>query len=117
MSETLQYIGTQVKKLRIKKGLSREDLAAKSKITSNYLAQLERAEVNVSINKLDSLCQGLGLAIGDLFPTSNEVETKINSSIYKESIEEIVNIVCQLESKRDISLILVLLKEMNKNKK
>lgn len=55
MATIRQIIAKQVKEAREKKGLTQAEVAQKAGLTSNYLAMIERAEANVSLEKLDKI--------------------------------------------------------------
>lgn len=61
MATTRQIIAKQVKEAREKKGLTQAEVALKAGITPNYLAMIERAEANVSLEKLDKIGKALGI--------------------------------------------------------
>lgn len=116
VSDTLKYIGNQIRFFRNKKELTLEELSNQSNLTKTYLAQIERGEVNVSIRKLESICNALHISLGDIFPTNDSIQTKINSSINKEFIIELIEICIELD-KRDLQLLKSLGNEMRNLKK
>lgn len=61
MATTRQIIAKQVKEAREKKGLTQAEVALKADLTPNYLAMIERAEANVSLDKLDKIGTALGV--------------------------------------------------------
>lgn len=63
MATTRQIIAKQVKEAREKKGLTQAEVAQKAGLTSNYLAMIERAEANVSTDKLAKVGKILGIKI------------------------------------------------------
>lgn len=52
-----------LKDLRIKKGLTQEQLASKANINEKYLGKIEREESNPTIEKVLSLCNALDTTI------------------------------------------------------
>lgn len=63
MVSTRQIIAKQVKEAREKKGLTQAEVAQKAELTLNYYAMIERAETNVSTDKLAKIGKALGIAI------------------------------------------------------
>ncbi len=63
MPTTRQDIAKQVRKAREEKGLTQAEVAQKAELTLNYYAMIERAEVNVSTDKLAKICKALEITI------------------------------------------------------
>jgi transcriptional regulator with XRE-family HTH domain len=55
--------GWNVLKLRVAKGLTLEELAARADSAGNYLASLERGEVNATVDLLERLASALGRSL------------------------------------------------------
>lgn len=62
-------VGRNVKRLRHLRGLSQEQLAELVGNTNKHIGQVERAEVNVSIDILTAIAAGLSVEVADLFDT------------------------------------------------
>lgn len=60
-------IGARIRKLRLKNGLSQEELALRSDITTTYLGLLERNMKNPTVKVIEQLCHALGISLGDFF--------------------------------------------------
>lgn len=65
--EGRKIVGWNVRKLRVAKGMTLEDLAARADSAATYLACLERGEVNAGVDLLDRLAKRLGVKTLDLF--------------------------------------------------
>jgi transcriptional regulator with XRE-family HTH domain len=63
----LKQFGDNLRKLRVDKGLSQEQLALKSEISKNQVGNIERGEVNVTLITATALSKGLELSLQDLF--------------------------------------------------
>lgn len=61
--ELLKKFGKNVKIERIKKDLTQEKLAEKMGISQNYIANIERGKVNMSLAKVLELSNFLGVDI------------------------------------------------------
>jgi len=62
-------IGLIIRELRIKKGLSQEDLSYKSNIHRTYIGTIERAEKVASIITLEKIAIALDIRLSDIFQT------------------------------------------------
>lgn len=60
-------IGKKIKRLRIQKGLTLEELASRSELTKGFLSQLERDLTSPSIATLNDIVEALGSTLGDFF--------------------------------------------------
>lgn len=63
----LQLLGRTVRRLRKQRGLSQEELAARSKMHLNHLSSIERGERNAGILSILKLARGLDVPITLLF--------------------------------------------------
>ncbi len=61
-------VGTKLRRLREKKGLSQEDLGFESGLHRNYVGGIERGERNVGIENIAKLARALGIRPRDLLP-------------------------------------------------
>lgn len=67
-------IGTKIKALRIKKGLTQEELGERTDLTKGYISQLERDLNSPSIETLFNLLEVLGCSPRDFFDDEQETE-------------------------------------------
>lgn len=58
-----QYIGEIVKKQRMNKKISQEELAEKVGVTRKTIYQWEKGEQEITITHADKLCKALGIKI------------------------------------------------------
>jgi XRE family transcriptional regulator, aerobic/anaerobic benzoate catabolism transcriptional regulator len=63
----LKELGRQISELRRRKGLTREQLARRSRLSLRFLAAVETGQGNISIARLISLCRVLGVPIDSIF--------------------------------------------------
>ena len=61
----LVKFGANVRRLRLKKGLSRAALARKAGISANYVGTLERGCQNPSLKTLEKIAKGLGCSMAE----------------------------------------------------
>ncbi len=60
-------IGKRVRQLRIKNGLTLEELASRTELTKGFLSQLERNLTSPSISTLEDIVEVLGVSLADFF--------------------------------------------------
>ena len=68
-------IGNRVKDLRIKKGLTQEELADRAELSKGFISQLERDLTSPSISTLVDILQCLGTDLSDFF--TKDVDSQI----------------------------------------
>jgi transcriptional regulator with XRE-family HTH domain len=64
--EVKKLVGWNLRKLRVAKGLTIEDLAGAVGANASYVAEVERGEINIGIVLLDRLARVIGARITDL---------------------------------------------------
>ncbi len=62
-----KLVGWNLRKLRVGRGLTIDDLAGEAEVEYSYTAKVERGTVNVSIDVLERFAAVLNVRIGDLF--------------------------------------------------
>jgi transcriptional regulator with XRE-family HTH domain len=62
-----QIIGKTVKAIRIKQGLSQEDLAHECNVDRSYISMIEVGRNEPSVTKIFELCKGLKIKPSDFF--------------------------------------------------
>lgn len=70
-------LGVQIRNLRKAKELTQEELGEKADLSYKYVGELERGQVNVSIDSLVRIADALGVKIGDLFSTEKVTVQKV----------------------------------------
>jgi transcriptional regulator with XRE-family HTH domain len=60
----LVKLGQNIKKLRLEKGISQEELALQAGLHRNYIGAVERGENNISVLKLVKITKVLGVQAG-----------------------------------------------------
>jgi transcriptional regulator with XRE-family HTH domain len=64
--EAKKLVGWNLRRMRVAKGLTIEELAARANADASYVARLERGQVNVGIVMLDRLVKVVGGKLVDL---------------------------------------------------
>jgi transcriptional regulator with XRE-family HTH domain len=65
-SPALVSLGDAIRRIRLAKGLSQEQLALQADIDRGYLGRVERGDNNVAILTLLRIADALGLSLGQL---------------------------------------------------
>ena len=69
MSKNVKVLfGKQLRKVRMAKGISQEELAFRSGLHRTYVSSVERGERNISIINIQKLAEALGVDISNLMP-------------------------------------------------
>ena len=66
MSLDYSIIGERLKKARITKGFTQEQLAEKIDVSVAFLSRVERGKAKVNLNRLNQLCDLLDISEGDV---------------------------------------------------
>ena len=62
-----ELVGRNMKRIRVSKGVSQEQLAFDANVDRSYLGGIERCDENPSVDTLDKIAAILGIALADLF--------------------------------------------------
>ncbi len=62
----LKRFGSKVKKLRLERGWTQEELARRADLHRTYIGSIERHERNVSLVNLEKIANALGVDIKEL---------------------------------------------------
>ena len=63
-------LGLMIKKYRMSKGLTQEELSFESGLHRTYIGHVERAEKNITIKNVEKIAKGLNIDIAQLFDFS-----------------------------------------------
>lgn len=75
MSDELKIrLAAHVKRLRVERGMTQDDLAAKSGITKSFIGRVERDQRNASLDVVDALARALGVDPLDLLQPLEDSE-------------------------------------------
>jgi len=88
-------IGERVRELRVREGLSQENLALRSEITTSYLGLIERNIKNPTIKIIEQICNALSISLSDFFNVDSApylsidtISLQVLSQISNRSAEE-----------------------------
>ena len=65
--EVLIKFGSKVREIRLKKGLSQEDLAFRADLHRTYIGMIERAEKNLTLTNICKICDALEIPLEEIF--------------------------------------------------
>jgi len=86
--DTKELIGSRIKELRKKKGLSQEQLSEKADITPNYLSRIERGTENPTLDMLIRLAAALDVEMWEIFDCRHRGSLKdLRSVLNKISVD------------------------------
>ncbi len=108
MSNVLEKIGKHIKDLRVEKNLSQQALAELAGMSYKYLGEIERGQVNLSVEILIKIAQSLQVNAGDLLNDIIDDETKTMAKV-KSLFSEL--------SKKDTAAALDILRAFHKHGK
>ncbi len=74
MDDLLPAIGREVRRLRHESGASLRDLAARSRLSTRFLSEVEAGRANISVLRLASLADALGTSPGALLARTERAE-------------------------------------------
>ncbi len=60
-------IGTKIKELRAKIGMSQKELADRVDLTPSFISQMENNQISPSLNSFIQICNALGVSVADIF--------------------------------------------------
>lgn len=80
--QVLQELGQNIKRIRLLKGLSQENLAEKLEKSINFISLLENGKTGLTVQSIIDICNVLGVDANELFSGLVPVNDKnVNSAI------------------------------------
>ncbi|MCE0494590.1 cupin domain-containing protein [Vibrio salinus] len=70
-------VGSQLKAIRIMKGVSQRELAKLSGVTNSMISQIEKNQVNPSVGSLKKVLDAMSVSMGEFFTMDIEEQEKI----------------------------------------
>jgi len=68
LSDVLVRFGENLRKIRLRVGISQEKLAELAGLHRTYVSSIERGERNISLVNIDRLAKALNVALAKLMP-------------------------------------------------
>lgn len=75
MNNIKQKLGDRIRKLRLEKRLSQENLAFESNMHRTYLSSIERGGRNPSLKNIEAIANALGVTLSELFKFENDKQS------------------------------------------
>lgn len=97
-------IGKRIKELRELAKLESRDLAEKIEVSPSYMSLLENNKRPCSLERLNSICEALGITLEDFFNTKENEKT------------EIVSLVDEMKVNKELAELVTLARGMSKEK-
>ena len=66
MADINKQVGERIRKIRLAKGLSQEELAFEADLHRAYIGQIERGEKNIGVQNLQKIASALKIKISKL---------------------------------------------------
>ena len=82
MTKGCEDIGQKIKRLRIKNGLTLEELASRSELTKGFLSQVERNLTSPSIATLNDILEALGTSLASFFKEETQEKSVFTQDDY-----------------------------------
>lgn len=92
-------VATNVKAIRLSRGLSQQDLADKTGLTVRYISRLENTAPNVTLEVLEKLTKGLGCGPGDLIGSATDTALLESKAGTKEILDQTIRFLQALRSR------------------
>ena len=73
MDDIRKGLGKRIRFLRESKGLTQEVLGEKAELSYKFVGEVERGEVNISLDSLINIADALEVKINDLFPSEKDI--------------------------------------------
>lgn len=108
MKQSLRiYIAKRIRLLRLKKGLTQEQVEERAELGTNYVYKLEHLETNIKINTLEKVMDALDCDIATFF----DITTKDENPEISELITELKNLP-DIKQNEILSAFHIILKQM-----
>ena len=78
--DILKLFGSNLKTLRLEKGLSQEKLAELSELHRTYISSIELGKRNVSLKNIEAISKALDVPIEKFFV---DIQTRNNHEVYE----------------------------------
>lgn len=116
-TQTNYNIGERVRQLRIKCGLSQEQLALQADITPAYLGLVERNQRNPTVRIIEQICNTLNISLMDFFSNQTGEDRIDNTDLLSLQILMQIHDCTEEEKKILLSLIKEALKLSHNSRK
>ena len=81
MSDLLHNLGNRIRVLRKAAKLTQAKLSEKANISVYYVGEIERGEASPSLSTTNDIANALGVTIGEMFPSKQEIPAEVIKDI------------------------------------
>lgn len=104
----MENYGKRLHDIRIRNGLSQEQVALLADITTSYYGQIERGIANPSVALLNKICDAMNITLADIF-TKTEIILDGVDSLSRQILFQLIG-----KNDREKEVILNIVKQVNK---
>ena len=79
MENIRKGLGKRIRTLRKSKAFTQEELGEKAGLSYKFVGEMERGEVNPSLDSLVKIANALSVKVGDLFPREVDIFPQFSS--------------------------------------
>ncbi|NPV43221.1 MAG: helix-turn-helix transcriptional regulator [Firmicutes bacterium] len=114
--DELTYIGNRIRQLRIKSGLTQEQLGEKSNLHYSYIGQVERGDKVPSLKTLKKITKALNTSLDYLLEPEEEYRVKSDRELLKQELVSLLKNRSNKEMEMILNIIRTILDEFDKLK-
>ncbi|MDY5331876.1 MAG: helix-turn-helix transcriptional regulator, partial [Porcincola intestinalis] len=81
-------IGKKIRRLRLEKNLTQEELANRTELSKSFISQVEREQTSPSIATLVDILQALGTNLRDFFNDETDSQIVFRNADFFEKIDD-----------------------------
>ncbi|MDK2901802.1 MAG: hypothetical protein PWR14_706 [Thermosediminibacterales bacterium] len=114
--DELTYIGNRIRQLRIKSGLTQEQLGEKANLHYSYIGQVERGDKVPSLKTLKKITKALNTSLDYLLEPEEEYRVKSDRELLKQELVSLLKNRSNKEMEMILNIIRTILDEFDKLK-
>ncbi|QSQ09547.1 putative HTH-type transcriptional regulator [Koleobacter methoxysyntrophicus] len=114
--DELTYIGNRIRQLRIKSGLTQEQLGEKANLHYSYIGQVERGDKVPSLKTLKKITKALNTSLDFLLEPEEEYRVKSDRELLKQELVSLFKNRSNKEMEMILNIIRTILDEFDKLK-
>jgi transcriptional regulator with XRE-family HTH domain len=90
-------LGLRVREIRLLQNKTQEDIAERSGLSYKFIGEVERGRANPSLDTLERLARGLGVAVSDLFLSDTRYPmTQPDVMVVREAVRSLEGVIARL---------------------
>ncbi len=107
-SKELSYIGSRIRKIRLKSGLTQEQLGEKANLHYSYIGQVERGDKLPSLKTLKKISEALNISLDYILEPTEKYSTKSERELLQNELLSL----CENKSNEEIEIIINLVRNV-----